>query len=151
MLTKAVPSWVAACYTERIGPTAHIGHGSVTLGVEQVRHGFSGVAMTVKQRPEIMFSRLASVLTRAGHSDFFDSLVKVLSSILGTEYVLIADIAPGSQQAHTLAVSSHGKIIPNFTYNLCGSPCETVPEREVCNYTDNVAELFPDDTVLTKL
>ena len=107
--------------------------------------------MTVKQRPEIMFSRLASVLIRAGYSDFFDSLVKVLSSILGTEYVLIADIAPGSQQAHTLAVSSHGKIIPNFTYNLCGSPCETVPEREVCNYTDNVAELFPDDTVLTKL
>ena len=38
MLTKAVPSWVAACYTERIGPTTQIGLGSGTLGIKQVRH-----------------------------------------------------------------------------------------------------------------
>jgi diguanylate cyclase (GGDEF)-like protein len=107
--------------------------------------------MTVKQPPEVMFSRLASVLTRAGYPDFFDSLVKALSSILGVEYVLIADVAEGSQQAYTLAVSGHGKTVPNFSYNLRGSPCETVPEREVCSYENNVAAQFPEDTLLTEL
>ena len=107
--------------------------------------------MTVKLAPEAMFSRLASVLTRAGYPDFFHSLVKVLSSILDVEYVLIADVAEGSQQAHTLAVSSHGEIVPNFSYNLRGSPCETVPERELCSYVNNVSARFPDDPLLTEL
>lgn len=85
--------------------------------------------MTEKQRPEVMFSRLASALTRNGYSDFFDSLVKELSSILEVEYVLIADVAEGSQVAKTLAVCSHGRVVENFDYDLRGTPCETVPER----------------------
>lgn len=107
--------------------------------------------MTEKQRPEVMFSRLASALTRNGYSDFFDSLVKELSSILEVEYVLIADVAEGSQVAKTLAVCSHGRVVENFDYDLRGTPCETVPEREVCSYTNNVAEQFPDDELLTEL
>lgn len=107
--------------------------------------------MTEKQRPEVMFSRLASALARSGYSDFFESLVKELCSILDVEHALIADVAEKSQVAQTLAVCSHGRIVENFAYDLLGTPCETVPEREVCSYTNNVAEQFPDDELLAEL
>lgn len=101
---------------------------------------------SVQQR----FSRLAAALTRSGYPDFFPLLVGELAQILGVEYVLIADTRGHAWQARTLAVSAHGVIAENFSYALRGTPCETVPEREMCSYRDGVVDLFPDDELLAQ-
>lgn len=101
---------------------------------------------SVQQR----FSRLAAALTRSGYADFFPLLVSELAHILGVEFVLIADTRRHAWLAETLAVSAHGVIAENFSYGLRGTPCETVPEREMCSYTDSVTELFPDDELLVR-
>ena len=101
---------------------------------------------SVQQR----FSRLAAALTRSGYPDFFPLLVGELAQILGVEYVLIADTRGHAWQARTLAVSAHGVIAENFSYALRGTPCETVPEREMCSYGDGVVDLFPGDELLVQ-
>lgn len=102
-------------------------------------------------QPAEKFSRLASALTRSGYSDFFDSLVCELSLLTEAEYVLIARIEPGGDQAHSLALAHNGNRIDNISYPLAGTPCETVPEREMCTYASDVTNLFPDDQMLVDL
>lgn len=104
-----------------------------------------------KESAEKRFSRLATALTRSGYSDFFQSLTQELAAILAVDYVMIADTRANAMLAETLAVCAHGRIIDNFSYSLLGTPCETVPERELCSYADGVAERFPDDALLADL
>lgn len=107
--------------------------------------------MAGKTSAESMFLRLADALTRSGYSDFFNTLVLELGKILDVEYVLIADTVESPMTARTLALMAHGELLENISYNLKGSPCETVPERDSCAYEGGVAELFPDDHLLTEL
>jgi len=100
---------------------------------------------------ESMFLRLADALTRSGYSDFFNTLVLELGKILDVEYVLIADTVENPMTARTLALMAHGELLDNISYNLKGSPCETVPERESCAYEGGVLERFPDDHLLVEL
>src|SRR5690554_2431627 len=98
-----------------------------------------------------MFLRLADALTRSGYSDFFNTLVLEFGKILDVEYVLIADTVENPMTARTLALMAHGELLDNISYNLKGSPCETVPERESCAYEGGVLERFPDDHLLVEL
>ncbi|MCL4410022.1 MAG: sensor domain-containing phosphodiesterase [Gammaproteobacteria bacterium] len=100
---------------------------------------------------ESMFLRLADALTRSGYSDFFNILVLELGKILDVEYVLIANTVECPLEARTLSLMAHGELQDNMTYDLHGSPCETVPERESCAYETGVTELFPKDTLLAEL
>lgn len=109
----------------------------------------TGVAGNISA--ESMFLRLADALTRSGYSDFFNTLVLELGKILDVEYVLIADTVESPMTARTIALMAHGELLNNISYNLKGSPCETVPERESCAYEGGVVELFPDDHLLVEL
>lgn len=104
--------------------------------------------MSAESTSESKLLRLANALTRSGHDDFFPSLVNELTAILDMDYALIAEIPANSHQVNTLAVSARGEVIPNFTYHLSGTPCETVPERELCEYSQGVSMQFPDDQML---
>ena len=64
---------------------------------------------------------------------------------------MIARIADNDNVAETLAVSGRGKLLDNFSYPLTGTPCETIPEREPCQYQRGVAKQFPDDLLLADL
>lgn len=97
---------------------------------------------------ELKLLRLANALTRSGYADFFQTLVNQLAGILDVDYVFIAEVPEGHSKANTLAVSALGQSAPNFVYDLKGTPCETVPERELCHYNGNVAAQFPDDQLL---
>lgn len=107
--------------------------------------------MAGKISAESMFLRLADALTHSGYSDFFNTLVLELGKILDVEYVLIADTVENPMTARTLALMAHGELLDNISYNLKGSPCETVPERESCAYEGGVLERFPDDHLLVEL
>lgn len=100
---------------------------------------------------EEKFSRIANVLIKSGYSDFFHMLTQAIADILDVEYVLIANTYDDPLTATTLSVFSHGEHIDNFSYDLQGSPCETVSDRGFCEYNEAVAHLFPEDILLGDL
>lgn len=107
--------------------------------------------MTTLSQRDSKFSRLANAMTRTGYEDFLPQLAHELANILDVEYVMIARIADNDNVAETLAVSGRGKLLDNFSYPLTGTPCETIPEREPCQYQRGVAKQFPDDLLLADL
>ncbi|AWB32516.1 bifunctional diguanylate cyclase/phosphodiesterase [Orrella marina] len=97
---------------------------------------------------EAKLLRLANALIRSGYEDFFQTLVNELALVLDVDYVMIAAVPEASHQATTLAVSFRGESADNILYDLHGTPCETVPERELCQYPESVSTQFPDDKML---
>ncbi|WP_127347819.1 putative bifunctional diguanylate cyclase/phosphodiesterase [Pseudidiomarina mangrovi] len=100
------------------------------------------------------FSCLAKALIRSGYQDFYLGLARELATILGVEYIIIAkiDSANGAvHEAQTIAAIGHQQALDNFVYPLQGTPCETVPEREMCSYENAVTKLFPSDVLLADL
>ncbi|MFO7649666.1 EAL domain-containing protein [Halomonas campaniensis] len=99
---------------------------------------------------EQAFRLLADGMSRAGTEAFFTTLVEHLATILDVDHALIARV-DGDHQAHTLAVWSLGACRPNLSYDLAGTPCETVNGQHPCLYSCNIQQRFPDDALLGEL
>jgi len=84
-------------------------------------------------------------------NDFFESTTKYIGKTLNFDYVLISIINENSKQVNTLSYYAGGRIIPNVTYNLEGSPCENVFGKNLCIYPNQIQKLFPNDIALTKM
>ena len=98
-----------------------------------------------------IFRRLADSLSMATDETFFDQLVAVLSDILGVDYVMVARVDESVDQATTLALFAHGRLVDNICYPLLGTPCEQVNGQAACHYSKGVCSLFPDDPMLAEL
>ncbi len=84
--------------------------------------------------------------------EFYHKIVKTLASIFGTKVVLIGVHSPDNvSQIQTLACCVDGEIVPNFEYELKGTPCHEVTQRGVCLYPSGVADLFPQDLLLRQM
>lgn len=100
---------------------------------------------------EEVFRQLADSLALNDSPDFFLNLSQRLTELLGVDHALVAEVCPDLSQARTLAVWSHGQAVENFTYDLVGSPCETVIETSACFYPAGVCTRFPEDELLRKM
>lgn len=81
--------------------------------------------------------------------DYFASLVQYLGETLQATITFIGElIGPNKDQVRTLAVWRNNGLDQNFTYTLDGTPCATVVGHGVRYYQANVAELFPEDSIL---
>ncbi|GGW71899.1 sensor domain-containing phosphodiesterase [Alishewanella tabrizica] len=100
---------------------------------------------------EEIFRQLADVLAQSGYPNFLPSLVQRVAEILAVDYCLIAETSSDPAQAQTLALWGQGKLLDNIRYPLKGSPCETVPERDPCLYSQGVCQAFPEDQLLIDL
>lgn len=101
--------------------------------------------------PEEVFRQLADVLTQSGYPGFLPTLVQRVAEILNVDYCLIAETSVATMLATTLAVWGQNKLLDNLTYPLKGTPCETVPDRDLCVYEQGVCQLFPEDKLLVEL
>jgi PAS domain-containing protein len=96
-------------------------------------------------------SRLVACSRLVGQP-FCDALVQSVAEMLNVSNVLIARISaerPGS--VRTVSAWSHGSLVPNFEYDLTGSPCQQVMVDSTCHYSDGVADLFPADRLLFEM
>lgn len=102
-----------------------------------------------------IFRQLAEGIGQTGSPQFYPTLVERLAALLGVDHVLVARVNVDNDLqanvAETLAVWSNGRHLPNVTYPLTGTPCETVVGREPCLYPCDVQQRFPDDHLLTEL
>lgn len=78
--------------------------------------------------------------------EFLFNSMRHFCRLLSAEYVIAGHRAPGALQAiQTDMVLHQGKIVPNFVYDVKGTPCEIVSDRLACVYPERVVELFPHD------
>ncbi|WP_416137381.1 EAL domain-containing protein [Halomonas sp. HK25] len=106
--------------------------------------------MKARMTAEAAFRLLADGMSRATSGTFFDTLVEHLAAILDVDHVLVARIED-NRRVHTLAVWSGGACRPNLSYDLAGTPCETVSGQRLCLYACDVQQRFPDDALLGQL
>jgi transcriptional regulator with GAF, ATPase, and Fis domain len=73
---------------------------------------------------------LAASLARARGEDFFPVLAEHLGAVLGAREALVCEAAP-ARRARTLAVWRPVGALPNFEYDLAGTPCARVYDGQV--------------------
>ncbi|MEQ5801626.1 EAL domain-containing protein [Halomonas sp. H10-9-1] len=106
--------------------------------------------MQARVTAEAAFRLLADGMSQATGENFFSILVKKLAEILDVDHVLVARVGE-DHRAYTLAVWSRGEPAPNLSYDLAGTPCETVVDQAVCLYPEGVQHRFPEDELLSQL
>ena len=78
--------------------------------------------------------------------EFFCTLVKSISEILGVNYVFIAKcIDKEGTKVRTLAFWEKNRYADNIEYGLDGTPCRDVISGKFCCYDGNLLNLFPND------
>src|SRR5262249_25019773 len=84
--------------------------------------------------------------------DFFRSLVKYLATALQTRYAFVAECTdPPPKQAHILAFWEGASFGPDRTYDLAGTPCESVVAGQSCLYAQDIQAFFPQNQALARM
>ena len=83
-------------------------------------------------------------------SDFFPSLVKHMAAALRVRYAFITACDDG-KHAKALAFWEGDRFGKTFEFDLEGTPCMKVVQGEICQYSDQLVQLFPLDTGLADL
>ena len=95
----------------------------------------------------IVFEYAEGVAGKTGEA-FFRSLVRHLASALDADYVLVGALQPDGERIATLAVHGPAGDAAAMEYNLAGTPCAHIVQRQVCSYPSGVQQLFPHDPML---
>lgn len=87
----------------------------------------------------------AEALSSVSGTDFYRALMQSLSSILGTRDNLVCYcVGDPPTHARTLAYYSNGQFLDNFEYDLAGTSCAAVIEREEIVYVPSgVCDIWP--------
>lgn len=104
-------------------------------------------ARTAREHPpdDVLQATAAGVSAATGE-EFFRQLARHLAHSLDCEYSEVGIVTSGQyDRIRTLALVSHGEVIGNVEYDLAGTPCNTVVNRELCVYPSRVQQTFPKD------
>ncbi|MFZ4520491.1 MAG: PAS domain S-box protein [Bacteroidales bacterium] len=120
-------------------------HGNATRMVGKVED------ITERKRLENVHNFLITSGYPGSGENFFESLAKYLSEILGAEYICIDKLEGDGLTAQTVAVYNEGKFDANVSYTLKQTPCGEVVGKAICCFPENVCQLFPHDDALQEL
>lgn len=91
----------------------------------------------------------ASGLTAAGAEGFLRWVARYMQESIGVELAFVAEvIGEDWDRVQTLSVVREGQPLPNFDYDLFGTPCARVVAQDICVYRYEVAKAFPTDEML---
>ncbi|MGI9243858.1 MAG: sigma-54 interaction domain-containing protein [Verrucomicrobiales bacterium] len=83
---------------------------------------------------------------------FFSSLVENLAKVLEVHGAWVTEYLPESERLKAFAFWLGGEWVPDYEYDICGTPCEPVVEsKKLFHVAENVIELYPDDPDLGPL
>src|SRR5262245_29962443 len=102
-------------------------------------------------RAEDRFWHVTQRLAAATGPEFFRTLVENLASTLPMDFAMIGELSPACASAiASTAVYGDGGWLPNFTYDLAGTPCAHVLAGGTCCYPRGVGKDFPGDAWLAE-
>lgn len=115
------------------------------------RKGFLG-SMNHKQPVDSVLRSIMEGTSSATGVEFFHLLVRHLAEALGVRCALVTKcIGVDNCDVRTLAFWQGDSFLENFTYELQGTPCETVIKGEQFFVPEQVQQRFPDDKDLVEL
>jgi len=128
-------------------------HGEVYRNDDGQPEKMVGTAMdiTERKRQHDMVLNIAKGVSAKTGQPFFTSLVEYVATTLGADIVSICELEEHGKQKQmkTLAAWADNELVEHFDYELADTPCEIViQEKQITSYTDNVAQLFPEDSFL---
>lgn len=91
---------------------------------------------------------IAEGVSAATGEEFFRSLVSHIVKTLDVKVAFIGVLSPDGKAARTIAAAERGAVIPNFDYELQGTPCGAVVASGLAFYADDVQKAFPRETFL---
>jgi PAS domain S-box-containing protein len=104
------------------------------------------------RQSERHFRRLAQSISEGIGQTLFESLVVHGAEAASSTFALVGELKPDDSRAiRTIAVCKGNEVLPNFTYSLSGTPCESVIGTQLCHFPNKVAELFPEDKLLAQM
>lgn len=106
--------------------------------------------ITKQKNTEEILRQAALGISEARGEEVFNSLVMHLSQAVHTDFAFIG-LLEGEEQIRIRALCVRGQIEDNFTYSLCGSPCENVVGQQFRFYPDNIQQRFPEDRLLQEI
>ena len=74
---------------------------------------------------------------------FFHSLVRRLAAALEADFVLVGALQPGGKRITTLAAYWRWRRRSGLEYDLDGTPCANVVEKQLCSYPSGIQRCFP--------
>ena len=84
--------------------------------------------------------------------EFFDTLVEHLARAMQTKYAWVTEWFPEKRRLCALSFWAHNRHIPDYAYDVEGTPCEHVVEGgDLSLVPDRVMELYPADPDLAPL
>jgi PAS domain S-box-containing protein len=106
-------------------------------------------AMSHGDRYSSVVQQIASTVTGLTGKKYLESVALGMASILKSSHLLISKLSEtDSDWVDTIAYVKAGKLQPQISYNLSGTPCEQVTKKSMCTFSSDVAGLFPEDTML---
>ncbi len=118
---------------------------------EAIRMAGSIADIGDRKRREDILKDIASGMSVDVGENFLPSLVDYLTKILQVDFAFVGKYKPQTKKIQTLAIRDRGQILVDFEYDLAGTPCEQVIKQKLCIYSQNVAQLFPDDLFLEEM
>lgn len=106
----------------------------------------------LKQENELLHYIVEATSAEHGNN-FFQPLVKNLADTLGAKFVLITEVVNPDEvtRVRTLALWAENNFGENVEYDLKGTPCEDVVNKDVAYFPENIQEQFPDDEMLVDM
>jgi PAS domain S-box-containing protein len=99
-----------------------------------------------RERTDEALRAVALAVSGSRSATVFDELVRLLAAILHVEVAFIARYEPAQPDAlRILAMYYDGQILQDISYQLAGTPCETVLGQRFRAYPSDLQALFPND------
>lgn len=93
-----------------------------------------------------------SCVDLSASNQLFQTLACELARVYDANYVFISIFAnPEKSRVKTLAAFTNGNIADNFEYDLNHTPCQDVVNKQMEFVPENVSQLYPQNTQLTRL
>lgn len=132
-----------------------IGDGEKNLLSEMADNlSYGIIAIRNRIREEVTrdaLTKMAKTVSGAGDASFYDMLTENMTESLGCHAAVIGRINDATHEVQTISFRTDGKLQPKMSYSLEGTPCARVSAEEFCMFTENVAEMFPEDHALANM
>jgi PAS domain S-box-containing protein len=106
--------------------------------------------ITARKRSDDILRNVALGVSAARGEEVFPALLKYLAHTLGVDYAFIGLLSGDGSRIETLSLLADGEILPPMSYEIAGTPCETVLGKEFGFFPQEVARQF-QDTMLAEL
>lgn len=108
--------------------------------------------VTEKKRFDDAIQLIATGVSVETGDGFFQQLVTSLAELFQTRYAFVGVLdAAETQSVKTVAVYADGKLAPNISYELEGTPCAEVIGQHTCIVSHDVQQMFPMDQLLNEM